>query len=287
MKKILILGVGGMAGHMVYNVLHKTSRYQVIGTARNDNVKGVDYVLDVTDEEKLNQVINSIKPDYIINCIGILVDESKKYPVKAIYANAYLPHILKGICDKIDCRLIHLSTDCVFSGRDGKYKESDLLDANDVYGRTKVLGEITDSTNHTTIRTSIIGPELNPNGSGLFNWFFRQKKSVRGFVNAFWSGVTTLELANFIMFIIDNNYKSSLIHLTNSEPISKYNLLSEIIDVFSIDIKLLPDKKKNIDKSFICTDKNLTYSIPSYHDMLVSLRDYMYGLNMEYIHKVK
>uniref|UniRef100_UPI0028AB8762 sugar nucleotide-binding protein n=1 Tax=Empedobacter sp. TaxID=1927715 RepID=UPI0028AB8762 len=194
MKKILVLGAAGMAGHVVYTYLTELNKYEVIGTTNSNNIKGVNIKLNIFDKDEVEKTIKKLQPDIIVNCIGMLIRTSRTNPDQTIYGNAYFPYILKDLADKNNAKLIHISTDCVFSGKIGGYTENSFKDATDVYGLSKNLGEIIDDKN-LTIRTSIIGPELKQNGEGLFHWFMQQDRIVNGFKSNFWSGVTTLELA--------------------------------------------------------------------------------------------
>ena len=210
-----------------------------------------------------------------------MTKRSKEHPDDAIFLNAYFPHLLKKISDEIDAKLIHISTDCVFSGEKGNYLETDFRDADDIYGRSKALGEIINNKD-ATIRTSIIGPELKVDGEGLFHWFMMQKGEVKGYNSAIWSGVTTLELAKAIDKVIENNL-SGLIHLTNGESIDKFTLLSLIKEIWGKnDISIVADNKHVVNKSLKKTDK-FDFEVPSYRKMLLELQKWM--INHENIYK--
>lgn len=193
MKKVIILGALGMAGHIMAEHLESTKKYDIYGIARSNDSKYITKILDVKDFSLLEEYIKEVKPDFIINCIGILVSKSNNELTTAIQMNSYLPHFLSELGNKLDFKLIHISTDCVFSGKDGQYKEDSFRDGNDNYARTKALGEVINEKD-LTIRTSIIGPELKTNGTGLLDWFLKQKTDISGYSKAYWSGVTTLEL---------------------------------------------------------------------------------------------
>jgi dTDP-4-dehydrorhamnose reductase len=223
MKKVLVIGATGMLGNMVHRHLKSLGKYELYNTVYRNKLTDDSIVLDVTNKDELLSTLTNLKIDVVINCVGALVQESKSSPANAIYLNALFPHILKNWCDANCAKLIHMSTDCVFNGKKGDYSEDDFRDADDVYGRSKALGEIFD-TPHCTLRTSIIGPELKKNGIGLFHWFMKQKKVVKGYTNAYWSGVTTLELAKAIHKTIQNDL-CGLYHVTNGDKISKYDLL--------------------------------------------------------------
>jgi len=272
MKKVLVLGSTGMLGHIVHYFLDSTNKYDLYNLSFRNKLNSKTIIEDVSDQEKLSNLINEISPDVIINCIGILIKGSNENIKNAIYLNGYFPHWLKGVCKEINCKLIHISTDCVFSGKNGGNDENSIKDAIDDYGKTKSLGEF-DSFNHLCIRTSIIGPELKQNGEGLMHWLFNQQGKINGFKNVFWSGVTTLELAKAIHFSIENNI-SGLWNVTNGEAISKFDLLKTIIKTFSINkLKLEPNTDKLSDKS-LKSIRGIEYKVPSYQIMLEDLADY-------------
>ena len=264
-KKILILGSTGMLGHAVTNYFLKIDEYRVFNASFKNMLNDDSIILDVLDNSALEDCIYKIKPDIIINCIGVLIKGSNNIE-NSIYINACLPHILKRIIKNTDSRIIHISTDCVFSGKNGNYKEDDLRDGDGTYAKTKILGEIIDEHN-ITIRTSIIGPEIKSNGEGLFNWFMSQSASVNGYLEAYWSGVTTIELARAIKWAIDNNI-TGLYHVTNNQSISKNDLLRLFKKYTKKNIEIIPLDLKNIDKSFIDTRKLINYEIPSYESMV-------------------
>ena len=203
MEKVLILGSTGMLGHVLYNYLESNTTFKLYDLSYRKKLNKLSILLDVSNTEKLTKHIEEISPNYVINCIGILKKKSIENPKNAIYINAYFPHLLKNICNKINSKLIHVSTDCVFSGNNGNYVENSKKDANDLYGQTKSLGEFNDE-NHLCIRTSIIGPELKEIGEGLLHWLFNQKGEIQGFKNVFWGGVTTFELSKAIYYSIEN-----------------------------------------------------------------------------------
>lgn len=211
MKKVLVIGSTGMLGHVVKKYLID-KKYDVYETTRNQTNK---YYFDALENiKKIEEIIDSIKPDFVVNCIGILNKKAEDYPSQAILVNSYFPHYLDEMSEKYNYKLIHISTDCVFSGHDGGgYKEDSPKTATTVYGTSKALGEINNNRS-LTLRTSIIGPDTNPNGIGLFEWFMKQKDEVHGFRKAFWSGVTTIELAKQIEIAMNSNL-TGLYHITN------------------------------------------------------------------------
>lgn len=278
-KKILLLGATGMAGHVAYHYLKETNKYEIIDVVFRNKLTADSIVLDVTDKHATEELIKTVKPNIIVNCIGILIKGSRQHPDNAIYINAYFPHLLERLSSEINAKLIHISTDCVFSGKKGNYTEYDFKDADDVYGRSKALGEVVNDKD-LTIRTSIIGPEIKTDGEGLFHWFMSQEYEVKGYSSAIWGGVTTLELAKAIEKSIDNNL-IGLIHLSNGEKIDKYTLLDLLKRIWDRRIVLTKDESFVIDKSISMSDK-FNFDIPSYSEMLIELKDWMYEKNNLY-----
>ena len=272
MKKIVVLGSQGMAGHIMAEVLDVTGDYEIFGVARQGG-KYVDSVLDVTDFKALEEYLNHFNPDYIVNCIGALVSQSKEDLPTAILLNSYLPNYLSQMGSRIGYKLIHISTDCVFSGKDGQYTERSYRDGDDNYARTKALGEIINEKD-LTIRTSIIGPELKSNGTGLLNWFLKQTDSVNGYTQAYWSGVTTLELAKATVEFIRQDI-TGLYQLCPKEKISKYELLKLFAKVWEKEVNIVPFDDYHVDKSLVCTRKDFDYNAPEYEKMMVELKQWM------------
>lgn len=265
-KKMLLLGATGMAGHVAYYYLNATGKYDITNVVFKNKLTDDSIVLDITDKLATEKLIREIKPDIILNCIGVLIKGSQLYPDNAIYINAYFPHLVERLAAEVNAKLIHISTDCVFSGKKGNYSETDERDADDIYGKSKGLGEIINDKD-LTIRTSIIGPELKKNGEGLFHWFMCQKGQINGYLEAYWSGVTTLELAKAIDTAIDLNI-NGLVHLTNGEKISKFDLLN----LFKVtwgkkSLIINPYNGKSVDKSLIKSDK-FKFNVTSYNKMI-------------------
>ncbi len=273
-KKILILGSTGLIGHQIHYLLSNDSKYEIFDIAYRNKLHAGTLLLDIMDEKILNSEIKRIKPDYVINCVGTLIKESASDPELAIYTNSVLPHRLKNICNSLSIKLVHMSTDCVFSGKNKEpYKETDIKDGLDVYAKTKAIGEIIED-NHLTLRTSVIGPELKKDGEQLFNWFMSEKGEVEGFSDAIWSGVTSLELARGVDWAIENNI-CGLYQLTNGLPISKNEILKLFKKYTNKKISIRPISGINIDKSFIDTRKLINYPIPSYEQMISEMIDFI------------
>lgn len=277
-KKILILGATGMAGHVIFTYLDGLNKYEIITACHSGSIGNISYLLDIYDAEKLKKIISNEKPDVVINCIGILVTGSKNNPANAIYVNAYFPHLLSKILKEIclSSKVIHISTDCVFSGQEGSYKDTDIKNALDVYGMTKNLGELINDRD-LTLRTSIIGPELKANGEGLMHWVFSQKKvgQLNGFKKSIWGGITTLELAKVIDKAINADI-SGLYQISNNSKISKYDLVSLIVKEFNLPIKVNAVDGVVSDKSILNSIRNdFSYYVLSYSDMLKELHVFM------------
>jgi len=222
-------------------------------------------LLDARDEHLLEKVIVGINPDVIVNCMGVLIAEANRTPENAIFLNAYIPQRLKTIANTLGAKLVHISTDCVFSGKKGSYTEDDIKDAEDTYGRAKAMGEVTESP-HITLRTSVVGPEIKK-GEELFHWFMMQEGKIKGFTKSFWSGVTTLELAKAVEWAIDKDIQG-LYHITNGVPINKYELLMLFKKHTKKQIEIESVEGKVTNKSFLDTRKDVNYAVPSYEEMI-------------------
>ncbi|WP_265820664.1 dTDP-4-dehydrorhamnose reductase family protein [Geovibrio ferrireducens] len=253
--KVLILGGSGMLGHKLWQIL--SNDYQVYISLRRSNsmleaLKGekmfIRHDVDALNFDSITRALASIEPDIVINCIGLIKQlPIANDPLSSITINSQLPHRLSLICKTAKIRLIHISTDCVFSGSKGNYVEDDDSDAKDLYGRSKYLGEV--YYPHTvTLRTSIIGHELGGH-LGLVDWFLKQKGSVRGFSKAIFSGFSTLELAKIIReHVIENTLLSGLYHVS-TQPVSKFHLLEMINKVYKTDTQILPFDGVDINRS--------------------------------------
>lgn len=281
-KKILILGANGMLGGSLHRYFSNTEN-SVVGTVRSNTAlkqlaeMGFDNVIsgiDVTDYEVLDSTISEMKPDYVFNCIGLIKQLShSKQPVPAIEINSLLPHKLAQICTKYGAKLIHFSTDCVFSGSVGGYVESSLPDAKDLYGRSKLLGEV-DYDNHLTLRTSIIGHELNSNVS-LVDWFLSQSNSVKGFSQAIFSGLPTCYIAEFLdEYVIGNSGLSGLYHLS-AEPIDKYSLLLLIKQKYDVELDIIDYPDFVIDRSLNSDNLRelINFKPPQWPELIEKMND--------------
>lgn len=273
MKKVLLFGATGMAGHIAYYYLLNTGKYEITNVVFRTPLTEDSIIVDVTNRDAVAEMVRRVQPEIILNCVGVLIKGSKEHPDNAILINAYFPHLLKKMADEVGAKLIHISTDCVFSGKRGNYTEDDFRDADDVYGRSKALGEVINDKD-LTIRTSIIGPELKKNGEGLFHWFMNQHGEINGFKTAIWGGVTTLELAKAIDSAIVQN-KSGLVQLSNGVGIAKYDLLQLFKKIWhKQDVEILPFDGNGVNKS-IAKSMRFDYEVPTYEQMLMDQYDWM------------
>jgi dTDP-4-dehydrorhamnose reductase len=271
-KKVLVLGAMGMAGHVMVHTLRKHSDFEVFGVARQEG-SFVDKVLDVSNFPTLKSYILELKPDYIVNCVGVLVAQAQKNITTAVLLNSYLPHFLAELGDKEGFKLIHISTDCVFSGKTGAYLEDSFRDGDDNYARSKALGEVI-CDKHLTVRTSIVGPELKKNGTSLFDFFLKQQGVIQGYTKAIWSGVTTLTLAQAVMQAIKDDVMG-LYHLTNGEPINKYELLLLFKKHTGRELEVQAVEGKHVNKSLVDTRGLLSDLVPSYDKMVENMLGFM------------
>lgn len=255
--KILVLGVSGMLGNAVFRYFSQDEKLSVYGTARSRATCGafppelaqkIEVGTDVENQDALALLFTKVKPDVVINCIGLIKQLAQaNNPLQAIPINSILPHRLAAFCELAGARLIHVSTDCVFAGTKGGYKESDASDAKDLYGRTKFLGEVA-CPHAITLRTSIIGHELG-SANGLIGWFLAQRGAVKGFRRAIFSGLPTVELARVMRdFVLPRLDLSGLYHVA-AAPISKLDLLTLVAQIYRKEIDILPDEQLVIDRS--------------------------------------
>jgi len=264
--KVLIFGAGGMAGHIAALRLAELG-HSVTGLARKKLPFCNTIVADVMDIEKLNIVLDY---DAVINCVGVLNKAVDEEPYDGIWLNACLPHLLAKLARDSKTKIIHLSTDCVFSGHeDGNYKENSFRSADTLYGRSKALGELNDDKN-LTLRMSIIGPDINENGIGLFNWFMKQKESVNGYTNAIWTGASTIVLADAINAALEQNL-TGLYHLVSGEKISKFSLLGLFNTLRNESVTIIPSDAVKEDKSLVNTRNDFDFIVPTYAKMVADM----------------
>lgn len=256
-KKIMVLGASGMLGNAMMRVLAENNIYEVVGTTRSGNAPILSGIgpngrylcnFDIENQDALAAAFDQERPDFIVNCVGLIKQRAESGDTLAtLPINSLLPHRLARMASLISARVIHFSTDCVFSGTKGNYTENDFADAYDLYGRSKFLGELHDP-HCFTVRTSIIGHELNSSRS-LIGWFLSQTGQVKGFRKAIFSGLPTVELARVVRdFILPRPDLFGLWHVS-ADPINKYELLKLVADVYDKRVDIELDDSFSIDRS--------------------------------------
>ncbi|MBQ0753743.1 MAG: SDR family oxidoreductase [Gammaproteobacteria bacterium] len=256
--KVLVLGVTGMLGNAVFKLFSQDAQFEVFATMRS--ASGLRYFsseshsrlftgVDVLNHDELVAVFAQVQPDVVINCVGLIKQlADANDPLTALPINAMLPHRLSRLCALIDARLVHVSTDCVFSGRQGGYCESDTSDAEDLYGKSKFIGELQGMSHVITLRTSIIGHELNSHYA-LIDWFLSQSGPIKGFSRAVFSGLPTVELARVIKdYVLPRPELNGLYHVA-AKPINKFDLLGLVAQQYSKEIEIRKDDAFVIDRS--------------------------------------
>jgi len=255
--RILILGASGMLGNALYRFFSASKNYVTYGTSRSPHLlkalpaalrPNIIQDINVENESGVTELLTRIQPNVVVNCVGLVKQLAEANDaIAAIKINALLPHQLAQYCQQVNARLIHVSTDCVFSGQKGNYVEQDLPDAQDLYGRSKLLGEV-DYNNAITLRTSIIGHEINSN-HGLVDWFLTQTRPIEGYRKAVFSGLPTVELARIIRdFVIPYPTLHGTYHVSAS-PINKYELLKLIATTYNRSLDITPSDQLVINRS--------------------------------------
>lgn len=256
--RILVLGASGMLGHTTYRVLAEDPTLEITGTLRSSRYQKFlpsqpnCHVIAGVDVESTDQLVTAFaaaRPDVVVNCIGVIKQlEAAEDPLVTVPINSILPHRLANIAAAVGARLVHISTDCVFTGAKGNYLESDRPDAIDLYGRTKLLGEV-DRPNAITLRTSIIGPELENGANGLVGWFLSQSGRVKGYRKAIFSGFPTVTLARIIRDKVLPRSDLHGVYHVSADAIDKFTLLNLVRDAYGKDIEIEPHDKVEIDRS--------------------------------------
>jgi dTDP-4-dehydrorhamnose reductase len=274
-ERILILGASGMLGASIFRYFGNSKKFNVIGTLRSISKK--DFFtknlscnlicdIDALDIKAIEKIICDFRPNYVINCIGVIkqLDGLKS---KEILLNSVFPHLIAELCSRKNCKLIHFSTDCVFSGKKGMYSESDIADARDSYGLSKFLGEI-NTSEHLTIRTSLIGHELESEVS-LVNWFLSQKGKIDGYSKAIFSGFPTVYIAEFLFESLLKSKLNGVYHLA-SDPIDKFSLLNLIAFRYNMKIQINDSNILEIDRSLNSKllDKALQTKHPKWEQLI-------------------
>jgi dTDP-4-dehydrorhamnose reductase len=281
---VLVLGASGMLGNAVLRCFAESSGYSVVGSVRSRNalellpqeLRGqIICGLEVENVDFLLQLFAGVRPEVVINCIGLVkqLGESGD-PLAAIPINSLLPHRLLRLCKLTAARLIHVSTDCVFAGTKGMYCEDDEADARDLYGRSKFLGEV-DDPQAVTLRTSIIGPELG-GAHGLLGWLLSQRGRAMGYTRAIFSGLPTVELARVMRDVVIPRADLRGVYHVSADPISKYDLLCLIARIYELSIDIEPDSELAIDRSLDSSRfRQLTgYAAPAWPVLIRAMRDF-------------
>lgn len=283
--KVLVLGATGMAGHTI-SIYFKESGHDVTAFSRSkfkycNNING-----DITDFQFLKKIIVDGNYDAVINAIGILNQDAEDNKSIAVLLNSYLPHYLSELTRAMKTRVVHMSTDCVFSGKTGGYSETSFRDGETFYDRSKALGEL-ENGKDLTFRNSIIGPDQKEKGIGLFNWFMKQEGEISGFTKAIWTGVTTLTLAKAMERALIENL-TGLYNLVNNEAISKYKLLKLFNKhMKNNEISILPSEKISLDKSLINKRTDFSFIVPSYETMIIDMKNWIESHKELYPHYFK
>lgn len=282
---ILVLGAGGMAGHTISLYFIEKGHHVTTFTQKSFDV-GLNIVGNAFDLEFLSNLLLSTKYDAVINCIGLLNQTAEQNPEKAVFINSYLPHFIAKTLEESKAKFIQMSTDCVFAGNTGPYFENSLKDGLTFYDRTKALGEV-DYKNHLTFRNSIIGPDIKENGIGLFNWFMKQEGTINGFTHAIWTGVTTLTLAKAMEKAIEDDL-CGIYNLVNNSSVSKYELVGLFNKYFkSGNLNVLASDKLKLDKTLINKRTDFNFVVPTYEEMIVEMKDWVYAHPELYTHYFK
>ena len=283
--KILVLGASGMAGHII-SLYFIEKGYDVTGFTRRpisfcNNILG-----DASRVEDVEKALKGDKYDVVINCIGILNKDAEDNKSSAVFLNGYLPHFIADVLRDTPTRLIHMSTDCVFAGNTGPYYENSVPDGSTFYDRSKAMGEVNDDKN-LTFRNSIVGPDPNENGIGLFNWFMKQNGPISGYTGAIWTGVTTLTLAKAMECAIIENL-TGLYNLVNNDSIAKYELLHLFNKYFRKGIiEINPNDVLKLDKSLRNSRTDFSFVVPSYEDQVQEMAEWVYSHKELYPHYFK
>ena len=280
--KFLVFGSGGMAGHTISIYLQEQG-HDVLGFDRIKVSHCKSIIGDARDLAGVKEIIISGKFDSAINSIGILNQFAEQNKEAAVFLNSYFPHFLADVTKNTETQVIHMSTDCVFSGKKGNYTETDLRDGETFYDRTKALGELEDNKN-ITMRTSIVGPDMNENGIGLLNWFMKQSGTIRGYTKAIWTGLTALQLAKVMEYAAKIRAKG-LYNVVYKEPISKYDLLTLFNKYFKRnELTIKHDDTFVTDKSLKRTRFSFDYLVPDYEKMVSDMAEWIKGHKHYYPH---
>lgn len=280
--RFLVLGASGMAGHVIAIYLREKG-HDVVGLTRKPVSFVQNITLDAEDAYALRRVVEDGNYDVVVNAIGLLNQEAEDFKASAVYLNAYLPHYLASITRNSTTRIFHMSTDCVFAGNTGPYTEKTTPDGRTFYDRTKALGELVDHKN-MTFRNSIVGPDISPNGIGLFNWFMKQSGTVDGYVKAMWNGITTIELARAMMIAAEGT-STGLVNLVPDAPVSKYELLCMFNQAIrGGELVIRPKNPFVLDKTLKRENEQFPYKVRNYASQISTMREWIIDHQYLYPH---
>lgn len=274
MMRFLVLGASGMAGHTI-SIYLKEQGHRVVGFSR----RGVPFLMkqvvgDARDEALLTETISQGEFDIVVNCIGVLNQYANRNPERAAYLNGELPHVLARLTVGTRIRVFHMSTDCVFAGNTGPYTEDSMPDGQTVYDRTKAAGELRDDKN-LTFRCSIVGPDIDSDGIGLLNWFMAQDGPVKGYSDAIWTGLTTLELAKAMERAASENVRG-LVNMVPGESISKLDLLRLFNkELRGNSVEIVPDSGVRLDKTLVRTNFECSFTPASYTEQVAEMAEWI------------
>lgn len=282
--KMLVLGASGMAGHTIA-LYFQEKGHEVDTVASRNKLHAGTVLIDIKNTKSLDEELVKQSYDVVINCVGLLVKESDACKSNATLLNSYLPNHLAEYFSKSTTKIIHISTDAVFSGKNKQYDEDSPYDGQSFYGRSKALGEINNNKD-LTIRTSIIGPELGGRGKSFFDWFYTQNGDINGFTNVIWNGVTTIELAKFIDTAIKNNV-CGIYNLASEKGLSKFDLLILLKDIFNKNnINVQPVSGSGYNSNLVSTRNDFSFITANYTDMMKDMKSWMHkhqGLYSKYL----
>lgn len=280
--KFLILGAAGMAGHTISLYLHEKG-HEVTTFAKRELSFCKNIIGDAMDTENLKNTLLEGNYDFVVNCIGLLNKDCDLHPSRAVYLNSFLPHYISDTLKDTNTRVIHMSTDCVFSGKFPPYNEHSFRDGETFYDRTKALGELDDTCN-ITFRNSIVGPDMKVDGIGLFNWFMKQSNTIQGYKNVIWTGVTTLTLAKAIESVTTQNI-SGIYNLVNNKSISKFDLLLLFNKHFKNgSLSIIPNYDIKISKILVNNRKDFGFDVPDYETMILEMKEWIENHKHMYPH---
>lgn len=283
--KVLVLGASGMAGHII-SLYFQEQGHDVTGFTRRPISFCKNLIGDAMNPAEIKSAILSDDFDVVINAIGVLNQNAEDHKSMAVMLNGYLPHFIADTLRNSKTKLIHMSTDCVFAGNTGPYYEDSFPDGKIFYDRSKAIGEVNDDKN-LTFRNSIVGPDCNEKGIGLFNWFMKQEGSINGFTGAIWTGVTTLTLAKAMEQALKENL-TGLYNLVNNESINKFDLCGLFNKYFrNGEVRINPSDTLQLDKSLRHRRTDFSFVVPSYEQQIKEMADWVNSHKEFYPHYFK